>query len=97
MSDFDFARAGLFNSGEKLSCADDELLFIALKHDSSFAGSKGRPPLNHIRLAFKHNLPAGTVLLQLHVVVLRIDLFHGRGFITHSESKRKSLRLIVKS
>jgi hypothetical protein len=36
-------------------------------------------------------LLSGTVLLKLQVIVLRIDLFHGRSFITHSQPKRKSL------
>jgi hypothetical protein len=74
------ARAGLFNSGEKLRRADDELLFVALQHDGSFAGSKGRPPLNGIGSSLKDDLLPGTVLFELQVIMLWIDLFHGRGF-----------------
>jgi hypothetical protein len=82
---------GLFHSGEKLSCAHDELLSIALQHDRRLAGGQGGSPLNSIGFASKGNLLSGTVLLKLQVIVLRIDLFHSRDFITHSQSKRKSL------
>ena len=87
----DFALPGLLHSGEKLSCAHDELLSIALQHDRRLAGGQGRSPLNSIVFSSKDNLLSGTVLLKLQVIVLRIDLFHGRSFITHSQPKRKLL------
>lgn len=76
----DFARTGLVHSGKELICADDELLSIALQHDCRFARSEGRPALNSISSSSKYNLLPGTILLEFHMVVLRIDLFHNRDF-----------------
>jgi hypothetical protein len=72
--------ADLLDSGKKLICANDELLFVALQHDGSFAGGKGRPALNGIGSSLKDDLLPRTVLLELQVIMLWIDLFHGRGF-----------------
>jgi hypothetical protein len=90
----DFARE-LVHSGKELICADDELLFIALQHNCRLARSKGRPALDSIGFSSKNNLLPGTVPLKFYMIVLRINLFHNRVFITHSQSKRKSRRWVT--
>ena len=69
---------GLLDSGKKLSCADEKLFFIALQHDGSFAGGKSRPTLNGILFSSKQDSLPRTVLLELQVIMLWIDLFHDR-------------------
>ena len=75
----DFAHE-LLHSGKELICADEELLFIALQHDCRFARSKGRPTLDSIGFSSKNHLLPGTILFECQVVVLRVNLFHSRGF-----------------